>query len=166
MPTVLCLDRGSGRTRELVLSHSGYEVLHADNVHHAAELFRSSTIDAVVLDAGLSLSTLSPFATVLKMARPGIPVLLVADIAEEVEYEGATPIFDAVMSRLDGPEALLNRLHDLIAAAEQASKAGVQAASVTINRTQELRDRMEQLREKMRKTRDLSRELRRRKPPA
>ena len=166
MATVLCIDRGPRHTRELVLSHSGYQVLHADNIHYAAELFRSSTIDAVVLDAGMSLSTLSPFANVLKMARPEVPILLVADSAEEVEDNGAAPTFDAVMSRLEGPVALLNRLRDLITAAQERSQAGLLAASATLNRSQELRARMKELRKELRKTQKLSRELRSRKPPA
>ncbi len=86
-----------------------------------------------------------------------------ADIAEQVDYEAVTPIFDAVMSRPDGPLVLLNRLHDLITAAQETSKAGVQRHNEPFSGTARPHGAAA---EKMRKTRDLSRELRSRKPPA
>lgn len=166
MPTVLSIHRGTSHTRDLVLSKNGYEVLAAEDLYRAAELFRSGTIDAVVLDAGLSLSTVAPFASVLKMARPNVPLLLVADNADEAENDPGQPYFDQVISRPDGPLVLLERLRDLIAGTQRRTASGLQAAGTTVNNTQELRQRMQELRQKLQRTRELSQRMRDRKPPA
>jgi len=57
----------------LVLAKSGYQVVQAPDLHRALEFFCSSTVDVVVLDPGSSVSTISPFARLLKTAKPQVP---------------------------------------------------------------------------------------------
>jgi hypothetical protein len=97
--------------------------------------FVSSTVDVVVLDAGSSVSTISPFARLLKTAKPQVPLLLITDNAADVDNEPEPACFDAVMSRLEGPEVLLERLRMLITTAD----SGMRTARATRSHSSELR---------------------------
>ncbi|HLK33607.1 MAG TPA: hypothetical protein VKT29_10995 [Terriglobales bacterium] len=164
MSTVLSLSSGTSQTRELLLAANGYTVLHASDVYAAAEVFRSSTVDVVVVDAGAFPSSGFATAVALKLTQPEIPLLLVADADAEMD-DATTPPCDAVMSRLEGPTALLSRLADLIAQTRINSASGVKAASATVSHSQELRARLCTLRNELQKTRKLSRSIRRRGLP-
>lgn len=166
MPTVLSIDTGAHQSRELVLAKNGYQVLHAGDLRHALEFFRSSTIDVVVLDAGSSVSTISPFASLLKTANPHIPLLLITDNAADADNEPEAVCFDAVMSRLEGPVALLERLRVLIGGTQQAANTGRQTARATVSKSSELRARMRQLRQQLARVRELSRQILNRKRTA
>ncbi|HKT70597.1 MAG TPA: hypothetical protein VJP83_14225 [Terriglobales bacterium] len=155
MPTVLSIDTGAHQSRELVLAKSGYRVVPAHDLHRALEFFRSSTVDVVVLDGGSCVSTISPFARQLKTAKPQVPVLLIADNAADADNEPESACFDAVMSRLEGPVVLLERLHMLIATAN----TGRTIASATLSNSSELRARMRQLRQQLARARELSRQI-------
>jgi DNA-binding response OmpR family regulator len=155
MPTVLSIDTGAHQSRELVLAKNGYQVVPAHDLHHALEFFRSSTVDVVVLDAGSCVSTISPFARQLKTAKPQVPVLLITDNAADADNEAEPACFDAVMSRLEGPVVLLERLSMLLATANTSRKI----ASDTRSNSSELRARMRQLRQQITRARELSREI-------
>jgi DNA-binding response OmpR family regulator len=155
MPTVLSIDTGAHQSRELVLAKSGYQVVQAPDLHRALEFFCSSTVDVVVLDAGSSVSTISPFARLLKTAKPQVPLLLITDNAADVDNEPEPACFDAVMSRLEGPEVLLERLRMLITTAD----SGMRTARATRSHSSELRARMRQLRQQLARARELSREI-------
>ncbi|HEY6937789.1 MAG TPA: hypothetical protein VI424_11585 [Terriglobales bacterium] len=155
MPTVLSIDTGAHQSRELVLAKNGYQVVPAHDLHHALEFFRSSTVDVVVLDAGSCVSTISLFARQLKTAKPQVPVLLIADNAADADNEPEPACFDAVMSRLEGPVVLLERLRMLTATAD----TGTKTALATRSNSSELRARMRHLRQQLARARELSREI-------
>jgi DNA-binding response OmpR family regulator len=155
MPTVLSIDTGAHQSRELVLAKNGYQVVQARDLHHALEFFRSSTVDVVVLDAGSCVSTISPLARELKTVKPHVPLLLIADNAADADNEPDATCFDAVMSRLEGPVILLERLHRLTATANN----GMKIASTTRSSSSELRARMRHLRQQLARARELSREI-------
>ena len=159
MPTVLSIDTGAHQSRALVLAKNGYQVVPAHDLQHALEFFRSSTVDVVVLDAGSCVSTVSPFARQLKTAKPRVPLLLITDNAADAENEPEPACFDAVMSRLEGPAVLLERLRVLIGSTQDAANSGRQTASATIRSTSELRARMRRLCQHLARAQELSREI-------
>jgi len=76
--TILCVDDESGALsiRKALLEQAGYEVLTAANAAQAFEIFQSNTIDLVVSDHLLPDAPGAAMAGQMKMAKPGIPILL------------------------------------------------------------------------------------------
>ena len=166
MATVLSVDNGAHQSRELILAQSGYQVLHAGNLHQALELSRSSTVDVIVLDCGSSVSTILPFTRLLRSAKPDVPLLLITDNAADADNEPEAACFNVVMSRLDGPMVLLQRLGELVAGTQKSANTGRQMASTTLSNASELRAHMRQLRRQLARARELSRQILNRKRTA
>lgn len=79
-PIILCIDdheSGLG-VRKLLLEDEGYEVLTATDGRHGLELFRSQSVDAVILDYRMPEMCGDVVASRMKRIKPDIPILLLS----------------------------------------------------------------------------------------
>ncbi len=113
-PLILCIDDAEValRVRKLVLSSAGYRVLTAASGEEGMEAFKQNPVDLVIADHFLSDKSGSEIATEMKGMKPQVPILIVS--ASE-EPPGGVEFADGFLSKLDGPDALLERVAALLA---------------------------------------------------
>jgi DNA-binding NtrC family response regulator len=153
MSTVLCVGGESLHTRQPLLKSAGFEVVTATNEGTSLAAGRRTKLDAVILDSHSAISDLASLASALKCNRPSLIVVLVTDAGPE---DAPQPLaaFDRVISRLDGPAALLAVLCELTSRVISTSGAAKISARETLLRSQELRRKMSALRQNMRRLRE------------
>ena len=154
MATVLCIGGETLHTRHPVLKSAGFDVLMATTECASLAIGRLPTVDAVVLDTRSAISDLPGLATELKCMRPSLPVVLVSDLGTE---DGLLPgiAFDRVLSRLDGPAALLATLRELTSNVVSISVASTRSARETRSESRRLRAKMAEMRQEMRRLREI-----------
>ena len=113
--TVLCIDDDIEALdlRRRVLEQVGYRVLSAHSATQALEIFRSGSIDAVILDYWLPGTNGIKVATEFKSLKPHVPIVMLS---------GSETILDEVVGRVDRwlvkgniePKDLLSTLDDLL----------------------------------------------------
>ena len=111
--TVLCADDEINEltARKMVLESAGYKVLTARNGKDALDVFRSTPIDAVVLDYFMPGMTGLSVAREMKDMRPEVPLIVLSGFAS---LPGETiGVVDAWMQKRD-VEVLLRELERLI----------------------------------------------------
>lgn len=111
--TVLCADDEVDElaARRMVLESAGFNVLVARNGNDALDLFRSSPVDAVVLDYFMPGMTGLSVAREMKSLRPDVPLVVLSGFAS---LPGETlGIVDAWIQKRD-VEVLLRELERLI----------------------------------------------------
>jgi len=121
--TVLCVDDEVNElaARRMALESAGFQVLAARNGKDALDLFRSSPVDAVVLDYFMPEQTGLSVARIMKDMRPGVPIIVLSGFAA---LPGETiGVADSWLQKRD-VEVLLRELERLIQlkAAGQASR--------------------------------------------
>ncbi len=86
--------------------------------------------------------------------RPSLPVVLVSDLGTE---DGLLPgiAFDRVLSRLDGPAALLATLRELTSNVVSISVASTRSARETRSQARRLRAKLAEMRQEMRRMREM-----------
>jgi CheY-like chemotaxis protein len=104
--------------RQLLLEAEGYKVITASTEVEALE---AGPVDLVITDQLLVKTTGTELASRLKKRRPGIPVLLLTGL---IDLPRPDPNIDAVMSKLDGPEAFLELVSTLLKDAARTRRAG------------------------------------------
>lgn len=148
MATVLCSGGESVHTRQLLLESAGFEVVTANSSQALLTASRLPDVGAVILDSRANIPDLAAVARNLKSADPALPVILVTDSGiEDVPEPGL--VFDRVVSRLDGPAALLATLREITAGADRISNATTCSARANLSRTRQLRRGMMELRGKL-----------------
>jgi DNA-binding NtrC family response regulator len=148
MSTVLCACSESLHTRRPVLTSAGFDVLIASTKDELLTAGRSPQVNAVVLDSRSPICDLPAVAADLKKVHPSLPVLLVTDAGVDDVPQPAA-VFDRVLSRLEGPSALLRSLHELTAGVVSISEATTYSAAETYARVREMRHHVAQLKLKM-----------------
>ncbi len=111
--TVLCADDEINEltARRMVLESSGFKVVVARNGKDALDVFRTSTIDAVVLDYFMPGMTGLSVAREMKDLRPEVPIIVLSGFAS---LPGETiGVVDAWLQKRD-VEVLLRELERLI----------------------------------------------------
>jgi CheY-like chemotaxis protein len=118
-PLVLCIDDAEValRVRKLLLASAGYTVLTAASGEEGLEAFRQNPVDLVIADHFLSDKSGAEIAAEMKGMKPQVPILIVS-AAEEPP--AGLEFADGFLSKLDGPDALLERVASLL-----AEKSGV-----------------------------------------
>src|ERR1700685_4616247 len=108
-PLVLCIDDAEVtlRIRKLLLTRAGYAVLTASSGEEGLEVFKNSTVDLVIADHFLSDKSGAEIAAEMKALKPQVPILIVSG-AEEAP--AGLEFADGFLSKLDGPDALLERI--------------------------------------------------------
>lgn len=150
MSTVLCVGGESLHNRQPLLKNAGFDVVSATNEETSLAAGRLGKVDAVILDSHSAIPDLSRLATELKSERPSLPVVLVSDAGGE-DAPQLVSAFDRVISRLDGPAALLAILRELTSGVICITDATRVSARETRSRTRELRRQMSEMRSRIRK---------------
>jgi DNA-binding NtrC family response regulator len=122
-PLVLCIDQEQLclSVRGLVLQSADYEVVSAGSAEDALRLAATRDVDVIVCGQDLGKTRGSDLATALKEVRPNTPILLITGVMEAVPQ---TLAVDAIMTKIDGPEALLLNVGALLAHTHRNSRAG------------------------------------------
>jgi CheY-like chemotaxis protein len=113
-PVILCIDDAEValRVRKLLLASVGYVVLTASSGEEGLEIFEQNPVDLVIADHFLSDKSGAEIAAEMKATKPQVPILIVS--ASE-EPPAGLDFADGFLSKLDGPDALLERVSSLFA---------------------------------------------------
>ena len=108
--TLLCIHRDPAQLS--LLREHGYELAHATNPSDAMRIFRSTPVDAVVLEHDSSLNDGMPIVGEIKQVRPDMPIILVV---EHMELPAsALKSVDAIVVKSDGPHFLLATVYFIL----------------------------------------------------
>jgi CheY-like chemotaxis protein len=112
--TILCIDdHWNGLIgRKLLLEESGYEVLEASGGDEGLKLFRSQSIDAVVLDYQMPGMNGDVVAAKMKRINAQIPIMLLS--AYEPLPKNKLSSVDSFLSKSQPPNILLSALRDML----------------------------------------------------
>ena len=122
---VLCVaaEQLSLMVRGLVLQSEGYEVLSASTLEDALNIAVSRNPELIVCEQPFGEISGIHLAEMLKQLNSWTPILLITGIMEAAP---PTMAVDAIMTKLDGPEAFLRNVAALLH--QSPSKAGSHAA--------------------------------------
>jgi PAS domain S-box-containing protein len=109
---VLCVDdEPSGlQLRQLILERKGYLVSTASTAPAALALFISRDFDLVVTDHLLGRETGTAMAQQMKRLKPDVPIIVLSGATDSPE---GIEIADSFLSKAEGPESLLAKVHEL-----------------------------------------------------
>ena len=135
---ILCIDdEPEGlHFRKLVLESAGYVVETATNLAHALDLLSQCPFDLVVTDHLLGRDSNPAAAMKIKQACPGTPVIVLSGTVDLPEGLGTA---EAFLSKTDGPEALLAKVSELLAANYTAGDFVAVPPEIAANALQEPR---------------------------
>lgn len=100
-------------SRNAILQQAGYTVETTMKTSEALEIVRNGRVDAVVLGDSVSYAERNALAQAIREIAPKLPIL-VLKLASEVPPPEATSWMDS----LDGPEALLAKLSEILRASD------------------------------------------------
>ena len=112
---VLCVEdeKAQLKMRKMLLESAGFQVIEAQSARLAMEAFRSSHVDAVVMDYWLSGQNGTALAEEMKTMRPRIPIVMLSGFAS---LPGEEAIVDSWLRKAEvEPEDLIHELTRLIA---------------------------------------------------
>ena len=112
--TILCIDdHWNGLIgRKMLLEKSGYVVLEASGGDEGLKLFRSKTVDAVVLDYQMPGMNGDVVAAKMKSINSHIPIMLLS--AYEPLPKSKLRSVDSFLSKSQPPNILLSTLQDML----------------------------------------------------
>lgn len=113
--TVLCVDDEQSQLtlRKMLFESAGYRVLEARSAKTAMEAFRSSHVDAVVMDYWLSGQNGTAVAEEMKRMRPRVPIVMISGFTS---LPGEGVVVDSWMRKAQTePEDLIDEVNRLIA---------------------------------------------------
>lgn len=110
---VLCVDDETTplTLRKLVLERAGFHVLTASSGEQALQILNNNGIDAVVCDHLMPEMTGAALAAEVKARWPRLPFLLLSGVNE---IPAGAEVADGFMSKLEGPDAMLDRVRSLL----------------------------------------------------
>jgi len=112
--TILCIDdHWNGLIgRKMFLENNGYEVLEATGGAEGLKLFRSHSIDAVVLDYQMPGMNGDVVAAKMKSVKSDVPIMLLSayDPLPKKKLEAV----DSFLSKSQPPQILLSTLQNLL----------------------------------------------------
>src|SRR5271154_6030061 len=112
--TILCIDdHWNGLIgRKMLLENHGYKVLQATDGGEGLELFRSNSVDAVVLDYQMPGMNGDVVAAKMKRVKSHVPIMLLS--AFETLPNKKLAAVDTFLSKSQPPKILLSTLQDLL----------------------------------------------------
>jgi CheY-like chemotaxis protein len=112
--TILCIDdHWNGLIgRKMFLENNGYEVLEATGGDEGLKLFKSHSVDAVVLDYQMPGMTGDVVATKMKSVKSSIPIMLLSAYGPLPKKK--LQAVDTFLSKSQPPQILLSTLQDLL----------------------------------------------------
>ena len=121
--SVLCVDdEPSGlNLRQLILERKGYLVSTARTASEGLALFKGKDFDLVVTDHLLGRDTGTAMAKEMKRLRPFVPIIVLSGATDTPE---GIEIADAFLSKAEGPERLLAKVHEFVTRSRTARASG------------------------------------------
>ncbi len=112
--TILCIDdQWSGLIgRKILLENNGYEVLEATGGNEGLRLFRSHSVDAVVLDYQMPGMNGDVVAAKMKRAKSHVPIMLLSSYGPLPKSK--LKAVDIFLSKSEPPKVLLSTLQHLL----------------------------------------------------
>ena len=113
-PTILCIDdhRNGLIGRKMLLEENGYEVLEASGGDEGLKLFRSRSVDAVVLDYQMPGMNGDVVAVKMKRVKADVPIMLLS--AYGPLPQSKLKAVDTFLSKSQPPDILLSTLQSLL----------------------------------------------------
>ena len=121
--SVLCVDdEPSGlNLRQLILERKGYLVSTARTASEGLALFKAKEFDLVVTDHLLGRDTGTAMAKEMKRLSPFVPIIVLSGATDTPE---GIEIADAFLSKAEGPERLLTKVHEFVTRSRAARASG------------------------------------------
>ncbi len=112
---ILCVDDepNSLILRKLVLQKAGYEVVTASSAAQALDLLGSQKVDLVLSDQLMPGQTGTQLAQQIKTNWPKLPVILISGVNE---IPADASFADLFMSKVEGPQAMCQKISDVLKA--------------------------------------------------
>ena len=112
--TILCIDdhRNGLIGRKMLLEENGYEVLEATGGDEGLKLFRSHSVDAVVLDYQMPGMNGDVVAVKMKRVKAHVPIMLLS--AYGPLPQNKLKAVDTFLSKSQPPNILLSTLQSLL----------------------------------------------------
>jgi CheY-like chemotaxis protein len=112
--TILCIDdhRNGLIGRKMLLEENGYEVLEATGGDEGLKLFRSHSVDAVVLDYQMPGMNGDVVAVKMKRVKSHVPIMLLS--AYGPLPQNKLKAVDTFLSKSQPPNILLSTLQSLL----------------------------------------------------
>lgn len=105
--TLLCVHRDP--VQLALLRENGYELITTASRHEGLRIFKSQSVDAIVLEHYEGIPNGSPIADEIKQVRPNVPIVMLTDHLELAD--GDLKSVDALVLKADGPHFLLATVH-------------------------------------------------------
>jgi CheY-like chemotaxis protein len=105
--TLLCIHKDPAELS--LLKENGYELLTTNNAKEGLRIFKSRTVDAIVIDYQLGALDRAAIAAKIRQVKPEVPIVLLADDLELPE--AVLNSVDAVVARSYGPHSLWAAVH-------------------------------------------------------
>lgn len=117
--TLLCVDdnQSSLKIWKIILEDSGYKVLTASSGREGLQVFRSNTIDAVILDYQMPEMNGELVAAEMKRTNPEIPILMLSGWA--ALPESALRLVDEFVAKGDRVEFILLAVRQVLGRGEK-----------------------------------------------
>lgn len=114
-PVVLCVDDEVTplTIRKFVLQKAGYSVLTASSGVVALKMLQDTDVDLVISDHLMPEMTGAELVSELKRTRPTLPCIILSGMND---IPVGAELADEFLSKLEGPEAMINRVRALIKA--------------------------------------------------
>jgi PleD family two-component response regulator len=111
---ILCLDDDVNglAARKEVLASAGFDVLAACEPTEAFEVLKSRKVDLVISDHFLKGTTGTELSKAFKSIQPTVPILILSGSIHRLDDLGEA---DEFMHKTDGPRALIEIAHRMIA---------------------------------------------------
>jgi CheY-like chemotaxis protein len=106
--------------RGLVLQSEGYEVLSASTLEDALRLAASRNPGLIVCEQPFGKLSGIQLAETLKQLNPKTPILLITGVMDSIPQ---TVSVDAIMTKIDGPEAFLRNVAALLEHSKESQAA-------------------------------------------
>jgi CheY-like chemotaxis protein len=117
--TVLCIHRDPDQLT--LLREKGYGLVTATDGREGLRLLRSHPVDAVVLEYQLGQLDGTVVADEIRRVRPGVPIVMVADLVE-IQDEAFRSV-DTLVDRSEGAHFLWAALHFMLTTKADCSSA-------------------------------------------
>ena|SRR5436305_4055940 len=105
--TLLCVHRDPVELS--LLQENGYELLTTASRDEGLRLFKSRSVDAIVLEHYEGVQDGAAIAVEIKQARPDVPIVMLTDYLELADSDLKS--IDALVLKADGPHFLLATVH-------------------------------------------------------
>ena len=130
MTTVLCIggDTGILEIKKALLEPRGYLVLRATDGATGVAISRKHSVDVTVLDFNIASMDCYKAAAILMKEQPTVPVVICSGSADDLP-ESLKWFADALVSKSDGPEALLAAIEKAMGFKTAAKRSPVRATA-------------------------------------